>query len=158
MYINSDGSADITTRIPRPVAPHVPMADGTRLAVDLWTWNEDVQRPTIVWFTRSWRGSPGVETVSETFRDAICYFTGVGYAFLVVDVRGTGASFGQRPTEWAREEIDDYGAVIDWGAARPWGNGAVAPLGTSYSGNAAELAAIVSGASLRAIVPRFTDF
>ncbi|NKQ58203.1 CocE/NonD family hydrolase [Amycolatopsis sp. K13G38] len=134
------------------------MADGTRLAVDLWTWNEHERRPAIVWFTRYWRRSTGAEAVSETFKDAISYFTGVGYTFLVVDVRGTGASFGQRPTEWARAEIDDYGVVIDWVANQPWSNGAVATLGTSYSGNAAELATLTSGAPLRATVPRFTDF
>ncbi|MEO3876625.1 CocE/NonD family hydrolase [Nonomuraea sp. B12E4] len=158
MYIDTNLSADPPTKIPRPASSYVTMTDGTRLAVDLWTWDQHQRRPTIVWLTRYWRRSTGAKPVSETFRDAIAYFTDAGYAFLVVDVRGTGASFGTRPTEWAPEEIEDYGTIIRWAADQPWSNGAVATLGTSYPGNAAELAAIASDGALRAVVPRFTDF
>ncbi|MFF0451176.1 CocE/NonD family hydrolase [Streptomyces sp. NPDC004609] len=158
VYLTNEPSAQLSSRPSRPDSRYVPMSDGTRLAVDLWTPDPDEKRPTIIWFTRYWRRSTGAVPVSDTFADAVAYFTGVGYAFLVVDVRGTGASFGSRATEWADDEIADYGQVVEWVSKQPWSNGAVATLGTSYPGNAAELTSITSGPALRAVVPRFSDF
>ena len=36
-----------------------------------------------------------------------------GYALVIVDARGSGASFGTRDSELATDEIIDYGEVVD---------------------------------------------
>jgi len=46
-----------------------------------------------------------------------------GIALVLVDARGSGASFGTRTTGLDEREIADYGEVIDWIAAQPWSNG-----------------------------------
>jgi putative CocE/NonD family hydrolase len=144
--------------LPGVSSVYVPMRDGVRLAADVWAPCGTGRRPTVVLFTRYWRSSTVPSIVAEPTGDAIKYFTGREYAFVVVDVRGTGASFGQRATEWSPEEVEDYGEVIDWIAQQEWSNGAVATLGTSYPGNAAELAVLSGSTALRAVVPRFSDF
>ena len=54
-----------------------------------------------------------------------------GYARMVVDDRGTGAS-GGKWTSWDQRTQDDYAEVLDWIQAQPWSNGDVATTGTSY--------------------------
>ncbi|HRY73303.1 MAG TPA: CocE/NonD family hydrolase [Spirochaetia bacterium] len=81
-----------------------------------------------------------------------------GYAFVAVDARGSGASFGTRPMELSREEVEDLGGIVDWIASRPWSNGKVASYGESYSGNTAEVAAASGRPALRAAAPLYPDF
>lgn len=141
---------------PARVSRHVEGADGTRLAADVWLPAQAAARrdlPVIIEFTRYWRSGPGDEVPAMAR-----HFVEAGYAFMTVDARGTGASFGARTTEFAPEEVRDMGAVIAWAARQPWSNGRVATLGTSYAGNTAELAAIPRRPELRAVVPRFSDF
>jgi len=57
-----------------------------------------------------------------------------GYAELLVDARGSGASFGSRRIEWSPEEITDYGEIVDWMVEQPWSNGRVGAFGVSYDG------------------------
>ena|SRR5215469_2784802 len=65
-------------------------------------------------------------------------FLAQGYAWLDVDVRGTGASFGHRAYPWSPDEIRDGAEVIDWIVRQPWSNGKVGAIGTSYDGGAAD--------------------
>src|SRR6266699_3431794 len=74
--------------------------------------------------------SPGPEADSN--RAAGELWTSAGFALVVADARGTGASFGSRTIELGPGEIDDYGELIDWVAAQPWSNGRVGVYGTSY--------------------------
>jgi putative CocE/NonD family hydrolase len=46
-----------------------------------------------------------------------------GYALVVVDVRGTGASFGCRDSFRSPAERQDYAEVIEWVAAQDWCDG-----------------------------------
>ncbi len=71
-------------------------------------------------------------------------------ALVVVDARGTGASFGMRTGELGEREIKDYGELIGWIAAQPWSNGRVGVWGTSDEGQAAELIAGLGPARLQA--------
>jgi len=52
-----------------------------------------------------------------------------GFALVIADARGTGASFGSRAMELGPREIADYGELIDWAAAQPWSNGRVGLFG-----------------------------
>lgn len=142
---------------PRSDSYYVPGADGVRLAVDVWRDPSisGERTPAIVQFTRYWRAFRGGGVMDPA---TITAFTAAGYAVVIVDVRGTGASFGARTTEFSDAEIADYGAVFDWIVAQAWSNGRVATLGSSYLGNSAELAAMTRHPALRAVVPRFSDF
>jgi uncharacterized protein len=55
-----------------------------------------------------------------------------GYAVMVLDDRGTGASQG-RWDSWGRRTQADYGEVLDWIQSRRWSNRKVATTGTSYT-------------------------
>ena len=84
-------------------------------------------------------------------------FNRAGFALVVVDARGTGASFGTRTGELGQREMSDYGELIDWVAApRPWSNGQVGVYGTSYEGQAAELVAGLGHAHLVAVAALFS--
>jgi uncharacterized protein len=54
-----------------------------------------------------------------------------GYAIMVLDDRGTGASQGVWDS-WGQRTQDDYAEVLDWIQAQDWSDGKVATNGTSY--------------------------
>ena len=135
---------------------YVPAGDGVRLAVDVWL---PVERTavggavgTVMRVTRYHRADaprePGPE--ADTNAAAGDLFNGAGFALVVVDARGTGASFGMRTGELGEREIKDYGELIGWIAAQPWSNGRIGVWGTSYEGQAAELIAGLGPARLQA--------
>lgn len=92
--------------------------------------------------------------VSDGVKEA---FINSKYAFVKVDARGSGSSFGAMTMEFSREQIDDMGQVIDWIASQSWSNGKVGAYGISYSGNTAELAAAKHPA-LQAAALLYSDF
>ncbi len=79
-----------------------------------------------------------------------------GFALVVADARGTGASFGWRQMELGPREIADYGELIDWVTAQSWSNGRVGAYGTSYEGQAAELEAGLGNPHLAAVAALFS--
>jgi len=143
---------------------YVPVGDGVRLAVDVWL---PVERTavgrrvgTVMRVTRYHRAEvprvPGPE--GDTNAAAGDLFNGAGIALVVVDARGTGASFGARTGELGEREIADYGELIGWIAAQPWSNGRVGVYGTSYEGQAAELIAGLGHAHLVAVAALFSPY
>jgi predicted acyl esterase len=124
---------------------YVPVSDGVRLAVDVWLPVERIARGervgTAFRATRYHRADQPADPESEADGNQAAgeLWTAAGFALVVADARGTGASFGSRTMELGRPEIADYGKVIDWVAAQPWSNGRVGVYGTSYEGQAAEL-------------------
>lgn len=80
------------------------------------------------------------------------------YAYVDVDARGSGASFGVRRMEWSREEADDIGEIISWITKQNWSNGKVGTYGMSYSGNTAEAALASDDKGLFAAAPLYPDF
>lgn len=138
---------------------YIGMPDGTPLAADVWLpgGRAGDRFGALVSFTRYWRArsfAPPREDMAEEVATALRW----GYAAVVVDARGSGASFGCRAAEFSPCETRDFKFVIDWIAAQPWSNGRVAAIGVSYSGNTAEHAACDPSPALVAAVPRFTDF
>lgn len=96
---------------------YVPGADATRLAVDVWReasadGGQVEKVPAIVQFTRYWRSFRGASVNGGQAASLGRFFTNAGYAVVVVDVRGTGASFGARDTEFSEAEIADFAAVV----------------------------------------------
>lgn len=140
---------------------YVPMPDGVRLAVDVFLPRRRASQARVscvLQFTRYWRAfrwdhpapKPGGFVELQAWLDR-------GFARVNVDARGSGASFGFRPTEYSPAEVQDQQHILDWIAAQPWSNGRVGTVGVSYSGNAAELAMVGNHPALRATIPRFTD-
>ena len=124
---------------------YVQVSDGVRLAVDVWLPVERIaggeRVGTAFRAARYHRAEqpPGPEPEADSNHAAGELWTRAGFALVVADARGSGASFGVRTMELGPREIADYGELIDWVVAQPWSNGRVGLYGTSYEGQAAEL-------------------
>jgi putative CocE/NonD family hydrolase len=141
---------------------YVPVSDGVRLAIDVWLPVERIARGE--WVGAVFRATryhravqpPGPEPEADSNRAAGELWTRAGFALIVADARGTGASFGSRSMELGPREIADYGELIDWVAAQPWSNGRVGVYGTSYEGQAAELVASLGNPHVVAVAALFS--
>jgi putative CocE/NonD family hydrolase len=151
-------------------AVYIPMEDGTRIAVRISLPRnlEKAERiPAVIEATRY------LTDIKTTFLlNALLKLSGdtkinlkightlmeAGYAYIRVDARGSGASFGKREMEYSEEEIQDIGQVIDWVVRQSWSNGKVGAYGVSYSANTAELAAALNHPNLAAVAPLYADF
>src|SRR5262249_30107634 len=155
----------VTLDTPRRLqSVHVPVGDGVRLAVDV---RLPVERTavggrvgTVMRVTRYHRAQAPQEPGPEADTNAAAgdLFNGPGFALVVVDARGTGASFGTRTGELGEREVTDYGELIGWIAAQPWSNGRVGVYGTSYEGQAAELTAGLGHPHLVAVAALFSPY
>ena len=148
---------------------HVAMPDGTKLAVRVILPTRVASGSRIpavaemtrytTWYKRKFLYNLminlGLEDVSK---EPVRRFVSAGYAFVAVDARGSGASFGTRPMECSREEVADWGPIVDWIDSQPWSSGRVASYGVSYSANTAELAAASGRTGLAAVLSLYADF
>jgi hypothetical protein len=145
------------------------MRDGVKIAVDLYlpAGLEPGQTvPTILHQTRYWRAIEYRWLVSAFKEDGPRGLIGTyakrflqhGYAWVDVDVRGSGASFGTRPVAYSPEEIKDGPEVVDWIIAQPWSNGKVGAMGISYSGATAEMLLVNQHPAVKAVAPMFSGF
>ena len=118
----------------------------------------DLYRPVIAGVPRD--GLPTVVTYFPYVKDddrrfevtAMRRFAEAGYAGLLVDIPGTGASIGEFGF-FSNREIADGRDAVDWAAAQPFSNGRVGLWGYSYPGITAARIAATRPASLRAVVP-----
>ncbi|MBH1965600.1 MAG: CocE/NonD family hydrolase [Comamonadaceae bacterium] len=146
-----------------PSSVYVPMRDGCRLAVDTYlpaAVDEPVpaRLPTIVVFTPYYRRFVASENGLEVSPNCGRYrdiFVPQGYAVVVVDVRGTGASFGTRDALRSPKERDDYFEIADWIVQQPWSDGSIGSTGISYLGAAAVFLASTRHPAVKAIAPLF---
>jgi hypothetical protein len=133
---------------------YVPMPDGVRLAVDVWRpagTSPGARLPTVLVMTRYWRQR-------ESSAGMAAPWTARGYAYVVADLRGSGASFGTIKAELGSAMIADVGTLSDWIAARPWSNGRVGVTGVSYSGDTAILSLALRNHHITAAAPISYDF
>jgi uncharacterized protein len=144
-----------------PRSLYVAMADGCRLAVDviLPDGNAGKRWPTVLILTpyvRRFEVAAGSNVEpspnSYKYRDM---FVPRGYAVVVVDARGTGASFGTRDSFRSPRERDDYRAIADWITAQPWSDGRIGATGISYLGAACDFLASTGHKAVKAIAPLF---
>ncbi len=170
LQLKTEGEELVAAGFKRNVARYLTMRDGTKIAIDIWlpkalTVNERV--PAILHSTRYVRAMElglvgkwlvaigrGQGLVAKGHR----LYNDHGYAYITVDARGSGASFGKRGIEWSDEEVADIGEVIDWIATQPWSNQKVGTIGVSYDANTAELSAVPNADALKAVVPLYGDF
>ena len=136
---------------------HVPVRDGTRLAVDVDRPAAGGPWPAVLVFTPYYRR---FALVAGSAADPCpgtgqyrTWFPPFGYAVVCVDTRGTGASFGSRAGMRAPSERLDYHDIVDWVARQPWCSGAVGITGISYVGAAGDFAASTGHPAIRAVMP-----
>lgn len=142
---------------------HLEMRDGVRIALDLWLpadLEEGALLPTILHQTRYWRSARLLWPIADDFagRGEARDFVERGYAWVSVDARGSGASFGSRPYPWSQDETRDGAEVVDWIVSQPWSNGRVGTFGTSYDGSTAEFLVTNGHPAVVAAAPRFSLF
>lgn len=146
---------------------YVTMSDGAQIAVDVWLPKRlapDAKLPTMLRSTRYWRSyalgpmAPMLPLMGNDPYVEAENWTQAGYALVVVDVRGSGASFGRWSLLWSEQEIADLGEVVDWIVAQPWSNGRVGAYGVSYDGNTAEMLTTLNHPAVKAVAPQYDDF
>ena len=151
--------AEFAVGAPRSV--YVTMEDGCRIAVDVILPAGDASRrwPTVLILTpylRRFALAPGatIEASPNTYRYRDM-FVPRGYALVVVDARGTGASFGTRDSFRSPRERADYKTIADWIVSQPWSDGAIGATGISYLGAACDFLASTGHPAVKAIAPLF---
>jgi uncharacterized protein len=150
-----------------PFSVYLAMRDGCRLAVDVYLPRRAARSvqtekvPTILILTPYYRRfalKSGALAGTENSPNAAKYrdfFVPRGYAVVVVDVRGTGASFGTRDSFRSPAEREDYREIAEWIAGQPWSDGAIGSTGISYLGAAALFLASTGHSAVKAIAPLF---
>ena len=121
---------------------YLTMRDGIQIAIDLMLpapLAPGARIPTILIMARYWRSfelrvpdQPNKAWIGP--RDAIAgYLLPRGFAVVVVDARGAGASTGVNRYPWSPEERADYGEVTTWVLNQPWSTGKVGATGIPYA-------------------------
>lgn len=149
-----------------PISQYITMRDGCRIALDIFVPQprfgvKPVEKfPTIVVFTPYYRrfklaAGSTQENSPNTYRYRD-QFVPYGYTVVVVDVRGTGASFGSRDSFRSPAERADSVEVVDWITRQPWSNGRIGATGVSYLGAASDFLASTGHPAVKAIAPLFS--
>jgi hypothetical protein len=143
------------------------MKDGTLIAADVLLPADlppGTKLPALMIMARYWRSmdlrmpSPPKRAPIGPRENAVDYFISRGFAVVVIDVRGAGASTGVNRFPWAPEEISDYGETAKWILDQPWNNGAVGAYGISYEGAAAQRLASLGIPGVKAVIPQEIEF
>jgi putative CocE/NonD family hydrolase len=126
---------------------HVPMRDGTELALDLYLPAQDGQPvagkfPTLLSRTPYNKNVPATEAR---------WFAARGYAVALNDVRGRYASEGR--WRFLLDDPDDGFDVVQWIGRQPWSSGKVGTYGTSYVGGTQHALACARPPQLACMVP-----
>jgi uncharacterized protein len=119
----------------------ISMPDGTRLAARIWMPADAETRPVpaILEYIPYRKNDKTLE------RDhaRAPWMAGKGYAYVRVDLRGTGESEGVMEDEYTPVELQDGCDVIAWLGAQPWCDGGVGIVGISWGGfNGLQIAAL----------------
>jgi putative CocE/NonD family hydrolase len=140
------------------------MRDGVKIAIDLYLpegLEEGARVPTILHQTRYHRSMELRWPFSRLLRGpgrTITRFVTCGYAWVSVDARGSGASFGTRSSPWSPDEVRDGAEIVDWIVDQPWSDGKVGSFGGSYDGTTAEFLLVNRHPAVKAVAPLFALF
>lgn len=91
----------------------VPTRSGIELGATITRPTSEGRFPALVWYDPYRRGADGIADPMAR------YFARRGYAFVNLNVRGTGNSQGVSTDEYTREETQDGHDAIGWLAGQP---------------------------------------
>ena len=135
---------------------YIPMRDGTKLAALILRPAQDGEPVSIP--------LPVIWTHERYHREALLHWPWLqtvlkyGYVIVSVDVRGSGASFGNFQGPISPEETRDAYDITEWLAVQPWSDGNIGMHGRSYKGLNQYLAASTAPPHLKAIFPEMAEF
>jgi predicted acyl esterase len=133
----------------------ITMRDGVRLAARVWLPDCATSSPVSAVFEHyPYRKRDFLRGMDEVVGSRLASH---GFAYVRVDVRGTGDSCGAIQSEYSESELQDCIEIIAWIAAQPWCTGAVGMRGISWGGFNSLLVAARSPPQLRAIVAHCTS-
>ena len=144
---------------------YITMRDSEQIAVDVYlptNLEEGKQLPTILYQTRyvrsvelKWLFRPLRKYVTTNVPiEEVYLMNSYGYAVVIVDTRGSGASTGSRDMEFAPNEVKDGAEVCDWIVDQPWSNGNIGASGVSYVATTAMALLANQHPAVKAIFPR----
>ncbi|GAA1261650.1 CocE/NonD family hydrolase [Kitasatospora nipponensis] len=161
-FSTAPAAAAAARALPREQSLYVTMPDGVRIAVDVRLpagATAGQQLPTVLETERYWRATEHADgSVSDPHGASAELWNARGYAYVLTDLRGTGASFGTLEAELGSTLIADSGSLADWIAAQPWSDGRVGTTGVSYGGDTAMLSLGLRNHHITAAAPISYDF
>ncbi len=146
---------------------YLTMRDGTKIAIDIMLPADlapGARIPALMIMARYWRSmelwmpSPPNAAPIGPRENTVDFFVARGFALVVVDARGTGASFGVSRHPWSSAELADYGEVAAHILAQPWCNGRIGAYGISYEGATAERLIATNAPGVKAVIPQEIEY
>jgi uncharacterized protein len=135
----------------------IPMSDGVTLRANVYLPSVSGHYPTILTVTgynKDAANPTGGEcSGSQAIAGDEPGLTEKGFAVMVIDDRGTGAS-GGRWESWDARTQQDYKEVLTWIQSQPWSDSSVATTGGSYMGITSFLVAEADAARVAEGKPR----
>lgn len=153
----------------RPVAPvheirscYITVHDGARLAIDIHfpsAANLSDRYPVIFIATQYQRRRKRSGRIISMVDDVpiLQKLLAAGYVIAILDMRGTGASFGVKngyDTPYAEPFRQDLADVLDWIGNRPWCSGNIGMYGYSFVAGTQLAAALTGSPWLKCIAPQ----
>ncbi|MBU0672426.1 MAG: CocE/NonD family hydrolase, partial [Candidatus Margulisbacteria bacterium] len=140
----------------------IPMSDGVRLAATvILPAKSDKARPVIFQYLPYHRYNINPDTGKMEFflnqEESVKKYIKNGYAFVITDMRGAGASFGNR-LGMSPQLGQDGKEAVEWIAAQPWCNGNIGMIGGSYVGWSQYATAGHKPKALKCIMPEIIAF
>jgi putative CocE/NonD family hydrolase len=151
----------------RTTSEYLPMPDGVQIAVDVLLPADlplGERLPAVLIMARYWRSmelrmpNPPKKAPIGPREPLPDYLIRRGFAVVVMDVRGSGASTGSSRYPWSPDEVADYGEVAAWVARQAWCNGHIGAVGISYEGATAIRLAALGIPSVRAVAPQEIEY
>jgi len=125
----------------------VPMPDGVKISVAVWTPDTDIQKlPTILIAT------PYNKLRDVNIADAD-FFVHRGYAYVAYDLRGRYDSEGDAYL-YGEQDGADLNVIQSWVAQQPWSTGKIGMYGGSYLGFIQWEGALFKNPNLTVLVPQ----
>ena len=151
---NPPAPADPASLRRSDVSYYISMRDGVELALSLYFPNHEVPtQPTLAMLAQTRYGRAAV-----LFDPRIVALLERGHVIAAVDTRGSTSSFGHRRTEIPPEEHADMEEIVAHLVSRPWSNGKVIAIGSSYLADTADIATSRPASGLVGAIPMQVDF